>query len=314
MLKVAIIGTGDHSRIHHGTPCLRLGDRIDRAAVCSLDAAAAAAYAGEFGFKQSFTDIDHMIDTVRPDVMVVVTPVSANFQVAKKLIPYRIPMMLEKPPGETAAQASELLALAESSGTPVMVSFNRRFAPPLQRLCDWAAANPGLPRPQLLRTAMFRIARREPEFVMATAIHALDMIITLMGEPECVEVRPLPGMRNTLVATMPFSGGATGIFALHPDTGTVREEYELSGTGYQLRADFIKGFFEAWIDGRQVDSFQLNPESSETEMNGAFAETEYFVDCAERGLFFVPGLRHGVAVMRLAEALQKAVNAVQERM
>ena len=84
---------------------------------------------------------------------------------------------------------------------------------------------------------------------MATAIHALDMIITLMGEPECVEVRPLPGMRNTLVATMPFSGGATGIFALHPDTGTVREEYELSGTGYQLRADFIKGFFEAWIDG-----------------------------------------------------------------
>ena len=311
MLKVAIIGTGDHSRIHHGAPCARLGDRIDRAAVCSLDAAAAAAYAREFGFRQSFSDIDRMIETVKPDVLMAVTPVAVNFPIAKKLIPYRLPLLLEKPPGETAAQAAELLALAESCGTPVMVSFNRRFSPPLQQLRDWLTARPELPPPMFLRAAMFRVARREPEFIMATAIHSLDAIIALMGEPEHVDVRPQPGARNALTATMAFTGGATGVFTLHPDTGAVREEYELSGTGYQLNADFIGGTFSAWHDGRMVNGFKLDPAATETEKSGAAAENEYFITQVESGLALEPGLRHGIAVMRLAETLQQAVNAAE---
>ena len=310
MLKVAIIGAGDHSRIHHGSACARLEARIDRAAVCALDAGQAAAFAREFGFRRSYTDMDLMIDEVQPDVIEVITPVSVNYPIARKLIPRRIPLLLEKPPGETAAQASELLALAEACGTRVMVSFNRRFAPPLLRLREWRAARPDLLPPVLIRASMYRVARREPEFIMATAIHALDAILALMGEPVKVDVRPLRKARNGLTATMAFPGGGVGVFSLLPETGVNREEYELSGAGWQLRAEINSGAFDAWHDGRLVDRFLLDPAASETDRSGAAAENAYFIERAEHGLDFDPGLRHGVAVMRLAEILQGAVDDV----
>lgn len=307
MLKVVIIGTGGHSLDHHGHACAMLGDSIDRAAVCSLDPEQAAKYAEETGFHQVYTDYEIMIDEIKPDAIIAVLPVPFVYPVAAKLIPKRIPLLMEKPPGENSAQTEELLAMAEKYDTTVMVSFNRRFSTALQRMKNFFV-HQELSDPLLLRATMFRTNRLEPEFIMATAIHALDAIIYLLGEPVTVDVKVLPEMTNALIANMTFQNGCTGIFTLLPDTGIIKETYEISGQGYQLSADTVDCTYHAWIKKELVDSYHPTPDATAAEISGGATETAYFLHQIENGKRPKPGLRHGLAVMRLAETLQKAMD------
>tara|TARA_B100000609_G_C17160527_1_gene405921 strand:- start:1 stop:948 length:948 start_codon:yes stop_codon:yes gene_type:complete len=310
MLKVVIIGTGGHSLDHHGHACAMLGDSIDRAAVCSLDLEQAKKYAEETGFHQVYTDYETMIDEIQPDAIIAVLPVPQVYPVAAKLIPKRIPLLMEKPPGENSEQTAKLLAMAEDYGTTVMVSFNRRFSTALQRMKNFFVHH-DLSDPLLLRATMFRSNRLEPDFIMSTAIHSLDAIIYLLGEPFDVDVKIIPEMPNALIAKMTFSNGCRGVFTLLPDTGVVKETYELSGQGYQLTADTVDCTYHAWVKNEMVDSYHPTPDATAAEISGGATETAYFLHQIENEKIPKPGLGHGLAVMRLAEKLQRAIDITQ---
>ena len=308
MLKIAVVGTGGHSRVHHGIPLSKFKDRVELAAVCGKDPASLRSYASEFGFGRVYDDLDRMIEEVRPDAIIVVTPVDVNYPLAKKLIPLRIPLLMEKPPGTCPAQTAELLSLAESHGTKVMVSFNRRFAPPLLKMADWLKGDTSLKGPFILRAKMLRVERAEPEFIQATAVHSLDAIVAFLGAPVEVFARRLPGASaNARIASMSFADGSLCEFTLNPESGATQELYEIVGNGFYAEADFINGVFSSFKRGVKDASFKTPEGASESEVSGAIGETAHFLDCLEKGLPFGPDLRHGLAVMTLAETLKAAV-------
>ncbi len=307
MIRVAIVGTGEHSRIHHGIPLSSFKERAEICGVCGKDPESLRRYADGFGIERRFDDIDKMLAETKPDALVVVTPVDVNYPLAKKLIPLGIPLLMEKPPGTSSAQAADLLSLASSCSAKVMVSFNRRFAPPMLQLSKWLRTEAASPGPRVLRAKMLRSGRAEPEFIMATAIHSLDAIIAFMGEPVEVLARRLPGAAaNARLANMSFADGSLCEFALHPESGADHEVYEMAGFGYCAEADFIKGRFSALTRRVEVAAFKTPEGASESETSGALGETAHFLDCLEKGLPFGPDLKHGLAVMKLAEALQAA--------
>ena len=93
-----------------------------------------------------------------------------------------------------------------------------------------------------------------------------------------------------------------------PDTGIVKETYEISGQGYQLSADTIDCSYHAWVKKELVDSYHPTSDATMTEISGGATETAYFLHQIENGRAPKPGLKHGYAVMRLAEKLQKAID------
>lgn len=305
MIRLAVIGSGGHARAHHGVPLSHFKERLELAAVCGKDLESAKKFASDFGFAKVYSDVDAMIGEVKPEALVVVTPVAVNFPLAKKLIPFGIPLLIEKPPGMCPEETAELLELAESRGTKVMVSFNRRFAPPLARMAGWLEKHGSMP--VLMRTEMLRVGRSEAEFIEATAIHSLDVIVAFLGEPVEVEAGRVQGAcPNARLARIGFGDGSSCEFTLNPETGSVQELYEIIGRDFRLEANFINGEFTAWQKGKLEDHFKTPECACEAEMHGSLGETDHFLTCLEKGLPFKPDLRHGLAVMKLAGALESA--------
>ncbi|MGB2821842.1 MAG: Gfo/Idh/MocA family oxidoreductase, partial [Phycisphaerae bacterium] len=187
MIRIAVIGAGAHSSRYHGPALRHVAEEspgaVELAAVCDLDVAKADHYAREFGFGAVYDEYDAMLEGESPDGLVVITPVAMTREVVADLLPRGIPLLFEKPPGVNSEEARELLAAAEGHDAPHMISFNRRFSPAVMKARQWLAANAADRPPELAIARMFRVDRRDEDFVTSTAIHAADTILAFMGRP-----------------------------------------------------------------------------------------------------------------------------------
>jgi len=118
MIRVGVVGAGNHSRRNHG-PALRryCADRpndVDLRAVCDLDPDRATEYAETFGLETTYEDLDAMLGEESLDAVVAVTPVEATHEIASKLLSRGTPVLIEKPPGRTLDEARDLEAVADA--------------------------------------------------------------------------------------------------------------------------------------------------------------------------------------------------------
>ena len=83
--------------------------------------------AADAGIERTYADAVEMVEREKLDgVVVSVNPLMLS-EVARTLLPLGVPLLLEKPPGTSAAETAKLAALARQHGTRVMVGLNRRF-------------------------------------------------------------------------------------------------------------------------------------------------------------------------------------------
>ena len=163
-MKLCQIGCGEHARVAHGPSQARCAaERADLvlAGCCDLDAARAESFRRDFGYGRAFTDPAAMLEAERPDAVVVVVPVERTVAVGSLVLERGIPLLLEKPPGETVAEVDRLIAAAERGGraVPHQVAFNRRFAPLVRELRRRIEEAGPL---QHLHYEMTRVERRDP--------------------------------------------------------------------------------------------------------------------------------------------------------
>ncbi len=310
MIRIALLGAGSHSRYNHG-PGLRAAaakypDLVELAAVCDLDADRAQAYADDFGFRKVYTDVHQMIDQEQLDGIVAITPVPLTEQIACALLPYRIPLVIEKPPGPDSASTARIIEVADEYGTPHMVSLNRRFGPPRQRALQWLASQTD-PRPvRLAVSRMLRFNRREPEFNTSTGIHIVDATLSLVGEPERVCACHLPssteGARLTQ-ACVDFTNGNRAHIFLSPVVGNLEETYELHGEDYTVKIDDGAGSLQVWDHNQLVEEFTVPEDAEPAYRNGTFGEMEHFVLAVAGRADFTPDLRAARTSLMVAEAI-----------
>lgn len=72
-------------------------------------------------------DLDRMLEEVRPDFVVDVTPPEVHHSVTLTALARRIPVIGEKPMADSMAAAREMVAASERAGTLYMVSQSRRY-------------------------------------------------------------------------------------------------------------------------------------------------------------------------------------------
>ncbi|MBP1633999.1 MAG: hypothetical protein H6Q10_573 [Acidobacteria bacterium] len=239
-MRFCLVGCGEHAVSSHGPSlalCAASRPGLELAACCDADAAKAGAFRERFGFGRSYGDLDAMIEAERPDAAALVVPVPLTGTLGARILSRGIPLLLEKPPGETVAEVDRLAAAAREGGSagrpvPHQVAFNRRYVPLLATLRDRIARLPADAPLQHVRYEMVRVNRRDPDF-STTAIHAIDAV-RFVAASDFVEVRfryqPLEGLGEgvaNIFMDAALACGATAHLAFCPVAGVVVERAEL---------------------------------------------------------------------------------------
>jgi predicted dehydrogenase len=155
---------------------------------------------GEGGIPVSYDSVAEMMDRARPDGVVCCPTFDQIYHVAKELIPYRVPLLLEKPAGTSLEEFDDLCRLSVEYQTPVMVGLNRRHYSVVRQalaeiggfcgvravFVDWSED------PAHLRRRGFsddQIGR----WVFGNSIHGLDLLTYLAGAIPDPQISTLVG-------------------------------------------------------------------------------------------------------------------------
>jgi len=284
MIRLALIGCGSHSRGNHATPLSRYAhehpDDVDLVAACDLDIKRAEGFCQRFGFKKAYDDMDKMLDNEQIDGCIAVMPIENTSEVAIKLLSRKMPCVIEKPMGVSIDQVRHLADVTKTTGTPHMVSVNRRFNPYINKAIEWARGKGPI---SFVRGAMVRNRRREPVFIWGTAIHSVDAFRFIGGDVEDFDWRMFDGKglsARWYEITLNFASGCIGHLDILPTGGVHEESYELFGEGFRaiVHTEGSKpSSLQCWYEG-QCELDIVSPESEPYDvMIGPYNEVIEFV-------------------------------------
>jgi predicted dehydrogenase len=172
-------------------------------ALCNRSVTNAAPLAQRFAVPKCYTDVNAMLDEVRPTLVDVVLPPEVQEPAVRAALQRGIPTICQKPFGIDLAQAEAMTVLAQAKATPLVVHENFRFAPWFRECKRLIASGffgrvhgitfrlrPGDgqgPRAYLERQPYFQSM---PQFlVRETAVHFIDTFRFLLGEVVAVTAR-----------------------------------------------------------------------------------------------------------------------------
>ena len=119
------------------------------------------------------------------DAIVIVTPTTSHFELAKRAIEKGRHCFIEKPVTSTLEEANALIALQEKYGVKVQVGHVERFNP------AFLAASPYIKNPKFIeahRLSMFKPRGTDVSVVHDLMIHDLDLI-SFIAKSELKEIR-----------------------------------------------------------------------------------------------------------------------------
>ena len=287
MVRLALIGAGNHCRGNHAPALGKYAadhpDRLELVAVCDLVREKAEAFAKEYGFKSVYTDHVEMIEKEKPDGCVCVMPVPLIVGLATDLMRRGMPVTVEKPPGASLEEARELLTVAKETGTPHMVSVNRRFEPFLREGLEWARAQGPL---RYVRASILRHNRREPEFIFSTGIHLVDALREIGGDVADYRVQMHAGEPNWYHISLTYESSAIGCLDAMPTDGSVEERYEIYGENYRVDARVGPSpdpRLRCWKHNQIVLDKRPAPGEPDFVRVGPYAEAHEFVTALSEG-------------------------------
>lgn len=287
MIKLALIGAGNHSGINHapalGKYAVDHPDLLELAAVCDLDRAKAESFAVEHGFKAIYTDYREMLDEEDLDGCVCVMPIPFIAELAEDMLRRKVPATVEKPMGDTLAEVDRLVATARETGTPNMVSVNRRFEPLLRKGIDWARERGPL---RFVRASILRHRRQEEGFISGTAIHCIDALREIGGNISSQQLQTHEGATPWFHIDLTYNSGASATLDILPTDGSVEERYELFGDNYRVDARVgpsERPRLRCWLNGEIVLDESPPLDQPPFIRWGPYAETHEFVSALSEG-------------------------------
>ena len=290
MLRLALLGCGEHSRLSHAAPLARYAElhpgEIELVAACDLNPERASEFCREFGFARAYTDAEAMLAAEQIDGCVSIMPIERIVDVSLMLLERKVPCVIEKPLGNSREQAQLLASVARATGTPHMVSVNRRFMPYLNQAISWARRIGPL---QYVRATQVRHARNETGFIWETTIHALDALRYAVGEIRDFNTEVLRQFELSAPwyrISLRFENGITGQIEVLPTSGMVEESYELFGEGFRARVTAGAGpqrSLRCWRRGQlELEKYSTDDEPEDLR-NGAYEEVVEFVRALQTG-------------------------------
>ncbi len=124
----AVIAAGGQGRVH--AAAYQADGRVRLEAVVDVDLAVAEGLAAELGIPHAFSDVEAMLEAVRPDIVSVCTPPGVRRAVVEAAIDAGVRAIhCEKPFALTYGDAVEMVERATARGVQLTVNLQRRFEP-----------------------------------------------------------------------------------------------------------------------------------------------------------------------------------------
>ncbi|MCX7825964.1 MAG: Gfo/Idh/MocA family oxidoreductase, partial [Verrucomicrobiae bacterium] len=202
-IKVGVIGTGhlgpQHARVYAEVPGVVLAGVFDPRSETARQIAA------KHGTR-AFESAEALADAC--DALSVAAPTKHHFEIARSLLERGKHVLVEKPITDNAAQAEELVRLAQARGLILQVGHVERFNPVLKYL-DQVAAEPRFIEAHRLSPHPGRSA--DIGVVLDLMIHDLDIILHLVKSPlaqvDAVGVPVLSASEDIANARLRFANG-----------------------------------------------------------------------------------------------------------
>lgn len=228
MLDVAIIGTGYFSQFHY-----RAWQRMTDVRVVALhaeDEAVGQAMAQKYDIPAVYTDVNHLLDQVKPALIDIVTPPVAHADLVQRCVDAGIPCICQKPFCSDFAEARALVDSIQTANAMVVVHENFRFQPwyrELHRLLSTKLIGepfevrfnlrPGDgqgPSAYMERQPYFQQQKRF--LIQETGVHFIDVFRYLFGDitglfARLSQLNPVIAGEDAGVVLMEFSGGVRGV-------------------------------------------------------------------------------------------------------
>ncbi|MFO7653279.1 MAG: Gfo/Idh/MocA family oxidoreductase [Candidatus Krumholzibacteriia bacterium] len=267
-LHVGLIGAGTH-----GERYLRhLRDDVDGmipVALCRRDPEAGSRLAGELGVRHH-AEASALISNPGVDAVIVTTPPSSHFLLAKRVLEAGKALLLEKPMTATLREARRLVAMeSTTSAPPLMLAQTLRWNPVVQRVRElW---------PRLGKVHLIRLAQRlEPTdlawqrertetvggSVLLTGVHLFDLARYLSGQ-EFVRVASTqrrvlnPAVEDLFLARAEVEDGTWISLEVSKYTRSRAGWLEVVGEQAQIHADYLDGRVELLV-GRERERFDAD--------------------------------------------------------
>jgi predicted dehydrogenase len=310
-LKVGVIGAGFFAEKH--LEVLTALEDVEVAALCSSGHPRIHALAERFKIERTYADLERMFDELSLDAVFVLVNVTRMFEVASACLKRKIPTLLEKPPGLSAAEARGLRDLAAAGDCLNMVGLNRRFYSVMRRARE-AILEVG-PLVSLMveapeRLWEYKTGAHPPEVVkgllFANGIHSIDLLRYFGGDVK--KVQAFSGQweeeqKNSFGALMRFESGAMGQYIanwMSPGGWSV--------TLYGMnRRVLLKPLERGVLIDRSGAETPLAVDEVDTLFKpGLYAQDRYFLDCVREGRkvsYPAADLADAVKTMELIEAI-----------
>ena len=169
MLKIGVIGAGHLGKIH--IKCIKEIPEFELIGFFDTDKSNAKKVANEFGIR-SFDSIDELI--VASEVVDIVTPTIAHFELAARALKQSRHVFIEKPIVTTPEEALKLIDIASGANVKVQVGHVERFNPAM------VAALPFIDNPMFIevhRLSGFNPRGTDVPVILDLMIHDIDIIL-----------------------------------------------------------------------------------------------------------------------------------------
>ena len=300
-LRVVVIGLGTIARIAH-LPTLRDLDDVDIVGLCDTSEVLA-----RHRFAPGFDDLEMMLGKVEPDAAFVLTPAGTHDDIAEKLITRKVATFCEKPLASTVEQARGIVRLAELNQVPVMVGFNRRFAPAYLKAKTAITTTPAT-------IGILQKTRRDRYYraSLDNLIHMVDLARFFFGECTHVTAEASfddPYWEENLAATLRFDSGQIATIIGNRSCGIWTERVDLHGNGQTVTVNAPGEIRIAAGDTERVE--QLAPAASgfdrPIDTLGFTAQTRHFLDSVRAGHDVTQNnARSGLATQELMDRILMA--------
>lgn len=339
-VKVGVIGTG--IGIGHVRGYRQLGN-VELLAVADLDRARGEAVARENDIPMVCTDYQSLLSVGEIDAISVCTPNCLHSEISVAALRAGKHVLCEKPLAVTVKEGKEMVAAAKQSGKKLMIALNQRFGAHNQlmkrHIEEGALGEIYFGSTGWVRRKWGPVMGMGKWFInkamsgggplIDLGVHVLDIALWLMGNPRAKSVvgvtytkfgntpgggAGLPGrlefdVEDFAHAMIRLENGATLVLEASW-AAFVKEErsfLSLLGTKGGMNLHPLEIYTEEF--GNPVD---LQLKFRETKGYGYEAEVAYFIDCIVNDKEPDPNGEHGLAILRVLEAIYRSADLGKE--
>jgi predicted dehydrogenase len=291
-----------------------------------------------------YPSLAELFEKDKPDGIILATPNQMHVDGGLECVAAGVPVIVEKPIGDSVESATRLVEAGEQAGVPVLTGHHRNYSPIMTKAREIIESGRLGPIVGVSGTALFYKPddyfdenggwRREPGGgpLLLNLTHEVNNLLSLVGDIDTVQAltsnstRGFP-VEDTAAMIFRFANGALGTFLLSDTAGSARsweqtsqenasyasygdeDAYHITGTTGSLSVPTMR--VKVFADKRSWwEPFETSTESVERS-DPLANQIVHFVDVIQNGAQPVCSGRDGLKTLQVVDAVVAAARTGQ---